>query len=43
MGWDGHYHIKNTEVQQDVFVWRIEVNNYLGSAKQLSEQVTLLK
>jgi len=43
VGWDGTYHYKNSEVQQDVYVWKIELTNYLGATQQLTGQVTLLK
>jgi len=43
-GWDGRYQAKGDQiVQEDVYVWKIEVNNVKGEKRQLSGHVSLLK
>ena len=43
-GWDGTYQAKgNQVVQQDVFVWKIQLKNTLKESKNLTGTVTLIK
>jgi gliding motility-associated-like protein len=43
-GWDGTYESKGSEiVQEDVYVWKIELKSKKGERKYLSGTVTLLK
>ncbi len=43
-GWDGRFQAKGeTIVQEDVYVWKIELKNFRGEPKQLKGTVSLLK
>ncbi|MEO8760937.1 MAG: PKD domain-containing protein, partial [Bacteroidia bacterium] len=43
-GWDGTYQAKGDQVvQQDVFVWKIQLQNVLKESKNLTGTVTLIK
>ena len=43
-GWDGNYKETGIKaVQEDVYVWKIEVRTLNGNAKELSGQVSLIK
>ena len=43
-GWDGTYQAKGTDIlQQDVYVWKIQVKNVKSESKDLTGTVTLLK
>ena len=43
-GWDGRYQFKSNEIlQEDVYVWKIEVKTFNGKDRQLSGTVTLIK
>ncbi len=43
-GWDGRFQAKGDDiVQEDVYVWKIELKNYKGEPKQLKGTVSLLK
>ena len=43
-GWDGRYQAKGIDiVQEDVYVWKIEVKNIRGEKRQLSGHVSLIK
>jgi gliding motility-associated-like protein len=43
-GWDGRYQGKGTDiVQQDVYVWKIELKTFKNEPRQLSGQVNLIK
>ena len=43
-GWDGTYQTKGGDVvQQDVYVWKIQLKNILNVSKDLTGTVTLLK
>ncbi len=44
IGWDGTYQAKGTDVvQEDVYVWKIELKNFKGESKTLKGIVSLLK
>ena len=43
-GWDGRYLAKGADiVQEDVYVWKIELKNYKNQPFNLAGQVSLLK
>ncbi|MHB8402720.1 MAG: T9SS type B sorting domain-containing protein, partial [Bacteroidia bacterium] len=43
-GWDGTYQAKGTQVlQEDVYVWKIDLTDFTNKAKSLHGTVTLLK
>ena len=43
-GWDGTYQAKGTDVlQQDVYVWKIQLKNFRNESKDLNGTVTLIK
>jgi gliding motility-associated-like protein len=43
-GWDGSFRAKGDEIlQEDVYVWKVEVKSYRGESKALQGTVSLLK
>jgi len=43
-GWDGNFTRRaNTEVKQDVYVWKIRLTNVHGASKEMTGKVTILR